>query len=125
MLLAFVRVLDLRNNCFGLWPWQVFYVKRGAFDPTSSAVIKRRFFLPTPIATDNFIIRVESGTNPLVFKFDIIGMDPVKKYSVDPMLTPMTYTDCKSSVLFYHSLVLLKLSVTMLRVALMLSLVKM
>ena len=70
-------------------------VKRGAFDLSSSAVIKREIFLPYPIATDNFIITVESGATPLVFKMDIIGMDPVKKYETDAMLTPATYTDCK------------------------------
>jgi hypothetical protein len=76
---------------------QVFFVKRGAFDPTSTAVIKRTIYFPTPVATDNFIIEVASGATPLVFKFDIIGMDPNKKYATDPMLTPVTYTDCKST----------------------------
>ena len=69
--------------------------QESSFDPTSSIVIKRQIFLPTPVATDNFIIRVESGDTPLVFKLDIIGMDPDKKYAVDPMVTPVTYTDCK------------------------------
>jgi hypothetical protein len=75
--------------------FQIFFVKRGSYDATSSAVVKRRILLPVPVSTDNFVLKVESGATPLVFKLDMIGIDPDKKYSVDPMLTPKTYTDCK------------------------------
>lgn len=74
-------------------------IKRGAFDPASSTVIKRNILFTYPVATDNFIITVESGATPLVFKFDIIGMDPDKKYLADPMLTPKTYSDRKFIIL--------------------------
>ena len=78
--------------------FQIFYVKRGAFDPSSTAVITRKLFLPVPVATDKLQLSVESGATPLVFNLDIIGMDPDKKYGADPMLSPMMYSDSEWSV---------------------------
>ncbi len=31
------------------------------------------------------------------FRLDVIGLTPTKKYSIDPMLDPFMYQDCKSS----------------------------
>ena len=76
-------------------PFQIFRIKSGTFDPTSTAVISRRILFPKPVVTDRFVLTVESGATPLVFKMDIIGMDPDKKYATDPILTPKTYQDCK------------------------------
>ena len=65
-------------------------------DNTSSAVISRNIYLPFPVVTDLIRLDVRSGAIPLVMKLDVIGMDPNKKYSTDPMLTPVAYKDCKS-----------------------------
>ena len=70
-------------------------MKLGKFDNTSSAVISRKIFFPVPVVTDRFVVTVVSGPIPLVFKMDIIGMDPDKKYATDPIFTPRMYQDCK------------------------------
>ena len=75
--------------------FQTFFVKLGKFDNTSSAVISRKIFFPVPVVTDRFVVTVVSGPIPLVFKMDIIGMDPDKKYATDPIFTPRMYQDCK------------------------------
>ena len=70
-------------------------------DDTSSTVIKRNIYLPTPVVADLIRLTVTSGSAPVVFKLDVIGMDPAKKYATDPMLSPILYRDCKCSPMFY------------------------
>ena len=56
-----------------------------------STVISRRFLFPHPVATDKFTLTVLEGDEPLVFKMDLLGMPPEKKYAVDPILDPIKY----------------------------------
>ena len=58
-------------------------------------MISRNVYLPFPVVTDHFILTVNNGTTPILFMMDVIGSDPVTKYSVDPMLSPAIYKDCK------------------------------
>ncbi len=77
--------------------FQIFNLKYGTFDSTSNTVISRRVLFPYPVVTDRFVLTVQSGAEPLVFKMDFIGADPDKKYAIDPIFTAKTYTDCKQT----------------------------
>ena len=73
---------------------QIFTVKNN-IDALSSAVLSRIIYLPFPVVADLIILTVSEGANSIVMKLDVIGMDPDKKYSMDPMLTPMLFKECK------------------------------
>ena len=74
--------------------FQIFTVKNN-IDALSSAVLSRIIYLPFPVVADLIILTVNEGANSIVMKLDVIGMDSDKKYSMDPMLTPMVFKECK------------------------------
>jgi hypothetical protein len=73
----------------------VFSVKYSPLDAKSASILSRDIYLPKPVVTDQLIMTVVSSMDTTVFKMDIIGLPPDKKYTLDPMLSPNTYTDCK------------------------------
>ena len=73
----------------------MFYVKHSPLDATSNAILSRDIYLPNPIVTDQFTLTILESMDPTVFKMDIIGLTSDKKYNLDPVLSPNTYTDCK------------------------------
>ncbi len=74
---------------------QVYYVANKVLDASSPNVIETDLYLPQPAVTSRFVVNVVEGNPSVVFRLDIIGLNPAKKYSIDPMLDQLTYQDCK------------------------------
>ena len=74
---------------------QVYYVVNKVLDASSTNVIETDLYLPQPVVTSRFVVNVVEGNPSVVFRLDIIGLNPAKKYSIDPMLDQFTYQDCK------------------------------
>ena len=55
--------------------------------------ITRNILIPQPVVTDKFKLTVDNGPDSVVFKMDVIGMPPNKKYEVDPILTPQLFEE--------------------------------
>ena len=57
--------------------------------------ITRNIFLSQPVVTDKFRMIIRSAPETVVFKFDVIGMSPNKRYDTDPILTPQLFEEGK------------------------------
>ena len=57
--------------------------------------ITRNIFLSQPVVTDKFRMIIRSSPETAVFKFDVIGMSPNKRYDTDPILTPQLFEEGK------------------------------
>ena len=68
--------------------------------------ITRNILLPQPVVTDKFKLIVDNGPDSVVFKMDVIGMPPDKKYEVDPILTPQLFEEgnCFNFIIILASL---------------------
>ena len=49
--------------------------------------ITRNIFLSQPVVTDKFRMIIRRAPETVVFKLDVIGMSPDKRYDTDPILT--------------------------------------
>ena len=58
-------------------------------------VITREIYLSQPVVTNRFRVVVRKAADIVVFKLDVIGMPPDKKYDTDPVLKPQTFQECK------------------------------
>jgi hypothetical protein len=74
---------------------QVYYVVNKVLDASSTNVIETDLYLPQPVVTSRFVVNVVEANPSVVFRLDIIGLNPAKKYSIDPMLDQFIYQDCK------------------------------
>ena len=57
--------------------------------------ITRNIFLSQPVVTDKFRMIIRSAPETAVFKFDVIGMSPNKRYDNDPILSPQLFEEGK------------------------------
>ena len=55
--------------------------------------ITRNIFLSQPVVTNKIRLMVEKAPDTVVFKLDVIGMSPARKYDADPILTPLPYEE--------------------------------
>ena len=63
-----------------------------------STVITRTIMLSQPVVTNKFKLIIRKAADTVVFKLDVIGMPPNKKYDADPVLTPLPYEEGKCMV---------------------------
>ena len=58
-------------------------------------LITRKILLSQPVVTNKFKLIIRKASDTVVFKLDVIGMPPDKKYDADPVLTPLPYEEGK------------------------------
>ena len=56
-------------------------------------LITREILLSQPVVTNKLKLIIRNAPDSVVFKMDLIGMPPDKKYAADPVLTPLPYED--------------------------------
>ena len=56
-------------------------------------LITRRIILSQPVVTNKFKLIIRKAADTVVFKLDVIGMPPDKKYDADPVLSPLSYEE--------------------------------
>ena len=72
----------------------------GNANDQANELIERDIVLSQPVATNKFKLIVQKDPDTVVFKLDVIGMPPYKKYDADPVLTPLAYEDGNIQILF-------------------------
>ena len=56
-------------------------------------VITRNIFLSQPVVTNKFRLIIKKAPDTVVFKLDVIGMSPDRKYDADPVLTQQLFEE--------------------------------
>ena len=67
----------------------------GNADDQENALIARTILLSQPVVTNKFKLIIRKAADTVVFKLDVIGMPPNKKYDADPVLSPLSYEEGK------------------------------
>ena len=65
----------------------------GEANDQDDELITRDIFLSQPVVTNKLKLIIRTAPDSVVFKMDLIGMPPDKKYAADPVLTPLPYED--------------------------------
>ena len=89
------QITELHFVC----PLQKYWVRHGDIDMSTSQVIKQTIRLSEPIVTNKIKLNIvkggKDGKAPIVFKMNVLGMPPDKKYKADSMLDEATFNNCK------------------------------
>ena len=82
----------MQNQCHILQP-DTYYMFFGDANDQTNELITRKIILSQPVVTNKFKLILLKAADTVVFKLDVIGMPPDKKYDADPVLTPLPYEE--------------------------------
>ena len=69
------------------------YMFYGNATDQSNELITRNIYLSQPVVTNKFRLIIKNAPDTVVFKLDVIGMSPDRKYDADPILTPQLFEE--------------------------------